>query len=228
VSTGAWHRLGFILNLASVNGWFDVYLDQQQLCFVGGQLTHVHGMIPWGGAGWGGEAGTMKHSHLFLGSGIPEYQARIRRGGVLSDPGLPVEDGAYSGGISTEATHYQALDDAPPDGNASRVDLTAPGQIFSLKRKPLVGTRTILGIQQTAYYKRPATSAYALRQHIAVNGVVYPAPTLAADADDVWAFDQPPFMLVDPSNGLPFTRARVNGDTAITEFGSLAHGSVSA
>ena len=94
--------------------------------------------------------------------------------------------------------------------------------MFSTQREDLDGVRAILGIQQTARFQRPEDSAYALRQLLTVDDVVYPATTLAADAAAVWAFDQPEVLLVDPSNGLPFTRARLNQRI---EWGATVHGS---
>ena len=222
LDTGVWHRLGFWGLVASVNGWFDVYQNGQHLTFTAGKITHIHAIIPWTGIGFGGTS-DMKHSHLYIGCGIPEtVQNFQRRGSFLSIPGLPSADGSYTAWASNVATRYQALDEAPPDDGTTRIASDTVGAIYTVERESLTGTRGILGIQQTARYMRPDDTAYALRQCVTVDDVVYPATTLAADAAEVWAFDQPEVLLVDPSNSLPFTRARLNERI---EWGGIVHGS---
>jgi hypothetical protein len=202
-----------------------VYLNRVHLVFADAQVTYVHSLIGWTGAGFGGTS-SMKHSHLCSGCGIPNYESRFRRCGFLSLKKDPIQDGTYTGGTSTEATHYEALDETPADDAATRVDLLSVGQKYSLRFEDLEGARTILGVQDTIRFSRPQDSPYALRQFMAINDVIYPASTIAADAAGEWGWNQV-LNLVDPSNGLPFTRARLNSETVTTEEGALVHGSVS-
>lgn len=220
------HRLGFWGLLSGVNGWFDVYQNGVHLVFADALVTYVHSLVGWAGIGFGGDA-SMKHSHLWMGCGIPPYESNIwRRGAFLSLNGDPVEDGTYTGGISTEATHYEAIDETPADDAVSQIELKNVGEKYSIRRADLVGARSVVGVQNTLRFQRPEDSPYALRQFMAINDVVYPATTIAADAAGEWGWNQD-LRLVDPSNGLPFTRARLNSDTVTTQHGSMVHGSAS-
>jgi hypothetical protein len=211
--TGAHHRLGWLGRVAKANGWFDVYLDDvvpgvpEQKVFIDGLNTAQHDLVPFRGVGFGGDA-NVRHSHMYMGCGIPVHNDLIRRGAFLANYMSITGVGAEADWVPNTGTIATAIDDTTPDDGTTYIQAGAQYEEFSVEVDAIGDTRLVYGVQVEARYQRPAESAISLRI-MNVNGTRKTLAPLPGGGVDDWAV-QRALWRTNTTTGTSWSGARVD------------------
>jgi hypothetical protein len=200
------HRLGFLVGVNQINGWFDLYVDGSHWIYKPNLDTAQHDLTAWAGVGFGGSE-AMRHSHMFLFQGVPEYNDGVRQGGLFARY-LPVTgNGALEEWETNTLSIAAAVDDPAPDDEATAIAPEASNSDFTVEVDELPITRNIYGVQVDMVYQRTDATGNALRPLVLLDGATYLGENVGGSED--WSVVRKVWTK-NPATGTPWSRTRLN------------------